>query len=97
MILDEDGVLSSISLKPGRWAHASLDGHWACEDPPSPDPDPVPYKWMPELIAEGKAIACEDPDCEGGVVIDQVCLWCSKVYPNAPMTYENPDQEDSGL
>lgn len=83
MILDEDGVKSSISGKPGRWAHANLEGHWGCDAPPDPDPDPdlVPYKFGIELIAEGKATACDDPDCEGGLVIDGVCTWCGAEYP----------------
>lgn len=85
-LLDEDGIQSSVSGRPGRWGHANLDGFWACSNPPSPDPDPPPYLWMPELIAAGRAIKCDDDDCEGGVVLDRVCYYCGTEYPDAPMT-----------
>ncbi len=95
-VLDEDGILSSLSGKLGRWSHANLDGHWQCEDPPGPDPDPLPYKFIPELIAEGKAQPhddCEDED--GGVFVDGKCLWCGEKDPE--YRPENPNQAEMGL
>ncbi len=89
-ILDKDGVLSSVSGLPGRWAHATLDGHLGCEKPPSPDPDPVPYKFVVELIAEGKARPHNDPDCESGVFYEGLCSWCGAEAPDCQE--DNPNQ-----
>lgn len=90
MLLDEDGIKTSISDKPGRWAHAYEDGHWACKKPPSNDPYPFPYKFASEMIEDGEAQLCDDEDCEGRLVIDGVCTWCGKEYPK--IEGDNPDQ-----
>jgi len=80
-ILDQDGVLSGISKKPGRWAHANTDGHWGCNNPPTPIPGPVPYLFANEMIDFGIASECTEDDCEGRLVLDGVCTWCGKEYP----------------
>lgn len=91
-ILDENGTLSSISGLPGRWGHGHEDGWAKCLNPPTPDPDPLPYLFSCEMIEQGLASVCDADECEGRVVIDGVCTWCGKEYPeDIP---PNPNQKD---
>lgn len=89
-LLNEDGILSGISGKPGRWAHAYSDGHWGCDNPPTADQDPLPYLFAKEMIEQGLASECDDDLCEGGLVIDGFCTSCDKEYPLPEVP--NPDQ-----
>lgn len=90
-ILDEDGVRATLSRKPGRWAHANIDGHWGCNNPPTAIPGPLPYLFATEMIAFGIGTECTEDECDGRLVLDGVCTWCGKEYPGHQGELKWPD------
>lgn len=99
VLLDENGTLTEISKKPGRWSNPSGDGWGKCDSPPGPD-DP-PYLFATELVEMGLANFCDDEECEpdsAPLIVDGQCIWCGKEYPNdISVKPENPNQESLGI
>lgn len=66
MLLDNDGVLASVSGKPGRPGHALSDYHWFCDDDhAAPNMEPGRVCWscgtQPSAYANGWCGTCEIP------------------------------------